>query len=68
MAERITAPSGTERKIDPKTGHAINFALIEGDTRVLFFLIADYLVANRLTMPAESVAMFAERALFEPTS
>ena len=66
MTERITKPING-RRLDSKDGHAINLALIEGDTHALFLLLADYLAANRLAMPAKSVAMFAERGLFDRT-
>ena len=66
MTERVsTSNNRTGQRIDAKDGHAINLALLTGDMSALFLLLADYLAANQLTMPAESVAMFAERDLFE---
>lgn len=48
-----------------RDGLHLNLALLRGDMPTFFALLADYLVENRLHMPPESLALFAERGLLQ---
>ena len=55
----------TQSRHSAREGLALNKTLLAGDMPSFFFLLADFMAERRLTMPAESVALFKERGLME---
>ena len=52
-------------RIDARLGHAINRALLDGDVDALMALLAQYLAANDLRIPAASIDELARNGLIE---
>lgn len=57
MAEPVT--------LDPRLGHALNRALLEGDVAAAMSCLARYLADNGLKIPATSIDELARNGLFE---